>query len=179
MAEIIKKTGVEVKSESLLTGLGTIEDFDDGSYEAIDGIIDGLTRSNITVTSLLEITDRLKNIGKVKNAIHIVNSIFPDAVKPTAVSAKLGEYCFLDGSPEQTVELYNEALENSPQIADTYWFRKNLGEAYFYVGDKASALENLRVALKLCDGSYEPTNSLCRYFYSENKTAELLSLIHI
>lgn len=178
MAEIIKKTGVEVKSESLLTGLGTIEDFDDGSYEDIDGIIDGLTRSNITVTSLLEITDRLKNIGKVKNAIHIVNSIFPDAVKPTAVSAKLGEYCFLDGSPEQTVKLYNEALENSPQIADTYWFRKNLGEAYFYVGDKASALENLRVALKICNGSYEPTNSLCRYFYSENKTAELFDEIN-
>ena len=178
MAGIIKKLDVEIREENLLIGLGAIEDFDDGNYDAIDGIIDGLNRSNITVTSLLEITDRLKDTGKVKNAIHIINSIFLDAVKPTAVNAKLGEYCFLDGSPEQTVELYNEALKNAPQIADTYWFRKNLGEAYFYIGDKEGALENLRVALRLCDGGFVPANSLCRYFCMENKTAELFDEIN-
>ena len=178
MAETIKKTNTAVSSENLLGDVAAIDDLDDGNIEEIDKIVAGLDESNITVSNLLEITDRLKENGKIKNAIRVINSILSESELSTAVAAKLGEYHLLDGNPKQTITLYKQALESTPKIGETYWFRKNIGEAYFYSGEQEQAFENFGIALKLCGGDPERIISLSAYFYAQHQVGSFLDEIN-
>ena len=48
MAEIIKKISTDVRKKELFSSMGAIEDFDDGNFDAIDGIV---TMENMWIPS--------------------------------------------------------------------------------------------------------------------------------
>lgn len=147
---------------------GLLESLEDGDFDAIESVVGEFSGEEISVRNVLRITDRLKDVGRVKNAIFIVNHIFSSPTKPMSVRVKLGEYYFLDGKPKETVKLYLSAVADKPEIEDTFWFRKNIGEAYFYSSDRLKAMDNLRSALVYCKGDFEKQSSLIRYFVEDD-----------
>lgn len=161
-----------------IEALSLLESIDDGDFEAIDSVIGGLSGQEVSVRNVLNITDRLKDVGRVKNAIYIINYIFDSSAKPMPVSVKLGEYYYLDGVPKETVKLYLSAVADKPEIEDTFWFKKNIGEAYFYSSNREKAMENLRDALVYCEGDFAKQCSLTKYFAEEGDLGYFFDVVN-
>ncbi len=138
--------------------------------------IDELKDSNIEQVQLLELTDGLKDQGKIKSAIRILQEV-PDH-QSVSVAVKLGEYCLLDGQPELAVDLYENAVRRSPSIEETFWYQKNIGESYFYSHQVETAHNHFNQALELCDHDYEKFNSLLKYFVSAGNVRHFVDSIN-
>lgn len=140
--------------------------------------VEDLKESGIEQVRLLELTDGLKDQGKLKSAIRILEELVPAEKQSAAIAVKLGEYCLLDGNPEVAIELYEKAVLKTPAIRDTFWFQKNIGESYFYANQPNKSQSHFRLALGLCGDSFDKYNSLLKYFISFSAVGEFFDSVN-
>ncbi len=139
--------------------------------------IEQLKESEIEQVQLLELTDGLKDQGKIKSAIRILREV--PVQQSVSVAVKLGEYCLLDGQPELAVDLYENAVQRSPSIEETFWYQKNIGESYFYSKQGEKAQEHFNQALELCDHDFEKFYSLLKYFVSTGSLGHFVDCVNL